>query len=91
MIIRMFRYFFVYFFLKQEGKYNNFCFICRGYVYSRNLEFGFGKVVYGNKFFIYRLLVFDNEVENLNFCQIIDLSLLKVNIILYFSNNNIKF
>lgn len=63
----MFEYFNYYYFFLFVNLFI-FFFYCRGYVYSRNLEFGFGKVVYGNKFFIYRFLVFDNEVENLNFC-----------------------
>lgn len=77
-----------YFFIRQ---FIHIFFYCRGYVYSRNLELGPGKVAYGNKLLIYRPSAFDNEAENSNFCQIIDPSSLKVNTTLYFSNNNIKF
>lgn len=66
-----------------------FSVLYRGYVYSRNLELGPGKVACGHKLLIYRPSAFDNESENSNFCQILDPSSLKVNTTDIFSSNNI--
>ncbi|XP_062590799.1 probable E3 ubiquitin-protein ligase HECTD4 isoform X2 [Saccostrea cucullata] len=49
----------------------------RGYVYSRNLQLGPGKIAYGHGLLIYRPAAFDSEAENSNFCQILDPSSLK--------------
>ncbi|XP_055995500.1 probable E3 ubiquitin-protein ligase HECTD4 isoform X2 [Ostrea edulis] len=49
----------------------------RGYVYSRNLALGPGKVAYGNGLLIFRPASFDTDTENSNFCHILDPSSLK--------------
>ncbi|KAJ8312853.1 hypothetical protein KUTeg_010226 [Tegillarca granosa] len=44
----------------------------RGYVYSRNLEIGPGKVAYGDNILLYRPQIIDQENELTNLCQVYD-------------------